>query len=136
MSGEILVVEDNDKNLKLVRDLLQLNGYRTLEAMTAAEGIALAVEHCPALVLLDVQLPDMDGREALRRLRSDPRTASIAVVAVLRLATTRMVSPVAAFAIVAVCASGAPASVAEFKSISASVLVFCARRMKTLDGVT
>jgi two-component system cell cycle response regulator DivK len=82
MSGEILIVEDNDKNLKLVRDLLQLNGYRTLEATTAAEGIALALQHVPALVLLDIQLPDMDGREALRQLRSDTRTASIPVVAV------------------------------------------------------
>jgi two-component system cell cycle response regulator DivK len=82
MSGEILIVEDNDKNLKLVRDLLQLNGYATLEATTAGEGIALALEHGPALVLLDIQLPDMDGREALRQLRADARTASIPVVAV------------------------------------------------------
>ena len=82
MSGEILVVEDNDKNLKLVRDLLQLNGYATLEATTAADGIALALERNPRVVLLDIQLPDMDGREALRHLRADPRTATMTVVAV------------------------------------------------------
>ena len=79
---QVLVVEDNDKNLKLVRDLLQLHGYETLEAMTAGDGVALAVEHHPDLVLMDIQLPDMDGREALKRLRADARTASIPVVAV------------------------------------------------------
>ena len=82
MTPQVLVVEDNDKNLKLVRDLLQLHGYTTLEAMTATEGVALAIEHHPDLVLMDIQLPDMDGREALKRLRADARTASIPVVAV------------------------------------------------------
>src|SRR5919202_6234355 len=82
MAGElILVVEDNDKNRKLVRDLLQYAGYPTLEAETAAQGLALAVAHAPRLILLDVQLPDMDGLAALRRLKADPRTARIQVVA-------------------------------------------------------
>ena len=82
MAGElILVVEDNEKNLKLVRDLLQLKGYRTLEAGTAGEGIGLAGEHRPDLILMDIQLPDMDGGAALGRLKADPNTAPIPVVA-------------------------------------------------------
>jgi len=82
MAGElILIVEDNDKNLKLVRDLLQFKGYRTLEAGTAAEGLRLAAEHRPDLILMDIQLPDMDGGAALSQLRAAPRTAGIAVVA-------------------------------------------------------
>ncbi len=83
MAGElILIVEDNEKNLKLVRDLLQYRGYRTLEATTAADGIALAEQHRPALVLMDIQLPDMDGVSALRKLRASPATAALRVVAI------------------------------------------------------
>lgn len=78
----ILIVEDNDKNLKLVRDLLQVKGFRTLEATDAGLGIALATEHLPDLVLMDIQLADMDGWEAMTRLRTDRRTADIPVVAV------------------------------------------------------
>src|SRR5918999_685208 len=82
MAGElILIVEDNDKNLKLVRDLLQFKGYRTLEVGTAERGIELAGEHRPDLILMDIQLPDLDGVSALGRLRQDPRTASTCVVA-------------------------------------------------------
>ena len=82
MAGElILIVEDNDKNLKLVRDLLQVKGYRTLEAGTAEEGVALATTHLPHLILMDVQLPGMDGVTALSHLRAEPRTATIPVVA-------------------------------------------------------
>jgi two-component system cell cycle response regulator DivK len=82
MAGElILVVEDNDKNRKLVRDLLQYTGYRTIEAETAAQGLALAAAQAPRLILLDVQLPDMDGLVALQHLKADPRTVSIPVVA-------------------------------------------------------
>lgn len=77
----ILVIEDNEKNLKLVRDLLEFNGYRTLEAATAEQGLALAVDHGPCLILMDIQLPDIDGVAALGRLRADPRTAVIPVVA-------------------------------------------------------
>ncbi len=83
MAGEqILVVEDNEKNMKLFRDVLQATGYRTLEASSAARALALAVEHSPALVLMDIRLPDMDGLEALRRLRADARAAGIPVLAV------------------------------------------------------
>src|SRR5919202_3499516 len=78
----ILIVEDNDKNRKLVRDVLQFKGYRTLEATTAAEGLALAAAQRPDLVLMDIQLPDMDGIAALGRLRAAPDTAAIPVVAV------------------------------------------------------
>ena len=77
----ILIVEDNEKNLKLVRDLLQLNGYRTLEAETARDAIALATEHAPDLILMDIQLPDMDGVAALNWLRGEPSTAALRVVA-------------------------------------------------------
>jgi two-component system, cell cycle response regulator DivK len=83
MAGEqILVVEDNAKNMKLLRDVLQATGYRTLEASTGGQALTLATEHRPALVLMDIRLPDMDGVEALSRLRMDERTASIPVLAV------------------------------------------------------
>jgi two-component system, cell cycle response regulator DivK len=77
----ILLVDDNPRNLLLARDLLNHHGYRTLEAETAEEGLALARAHRPAVVLLDVQLPDMDGVEALERLRADAVTAAIPVAA-------------------------------------------------------
>ena len=82
MAGpQVLVVEDNEKNMKLFRDVLQAKGYRTLEATTGEDAVALATEHGPDLVLMDIQLPDVDGVEALGRLRRDERTASIRVVA-------------------------------------------------------
>ena len=77
MAGErILVVEDNEKNMKLFRDVLQAKGYSTLEATTGEDAIELAAAHEPALVLMDVQLPGIDGVEALARLRGDERTAA------------------------------------------------------------
>jgi CheY-like chemotaxis protein len=82
----ILVVEDNEKNLKLVRDILQYEGFDVMEARTAEDGVALATERLPDLVLMDVQLPGMDGVEALRRLRRRSATASMPVVAVTALA--------------------------------------------------
>lgn len=83
MAGEIiLIVEDNEKNLKLVRDILQFRGYSVLEARTVADGVALARSRLPSLILMDIQLPDGDGVTALRRLREEPRTAPIPVVAV------------------------------------------------------
>jgi two-component system cell cycle response regulator DivK len=78
----ILIVEDNEKNMKLVRDVLQVKGYRTLEAGSAEDGIALARAHKPDLVLMDIQLPGMNGIEALGVLRADPGTAGIPVIAV------------------------------------------------------
>ena len=82
MAGEqILVVEDNEKNMKLFRDVLLAKGYRTLEARTGSQAVELAVEHLPDLVLMDIQLPDIDGLEALGRLRADERTAPIPVLA-------------------------------------------------------
>jgi two-component system cell cycle response regulator DivK len=83
MAGErILLVEDNAMNMKLLRDVLVAKGYRALEATTGGQAIALATEHAPDLVLMDIQLPDLDGVEALRRLRTDARTAAIPVLAV------------------------------------------------------
>jgi len=78
----ILIVEDNDKNLKLVRDVLQVKGYATIEAVNAEDGLVLARERKPDLILMDIQLPGMNGIEALGVLRADPGTAAIPVVAV------------------------------------------------------
>jgi two-component system cell cycle response regulator DivK len=80
--GKILVVEDNERNMALLRDVLQATGYGTLQASTGREAVGLARAHRPALVLMDIRLPDMDGTEALRLLRTNERTASIPVLAV------------------------------------------------------
>ena len=82
MTHVILVVEDNERNLKLLRDVLEYAGYDVRAARTAEEGITLAVSEPPDLVLMDLQLPGIDGVEALRRLRESPRTADVPVVAV------------------------------------------------------
>ncbi len=75
----VLIAEDNEKNMKLFRDVLQVRGYETLEATTGEQAIELATQHTPDLVLMDIQLAGMDGLEALRRLREDERTAAIPV---------------------------------------------------------
>jgi two-component system cell cycle response regulator DivK len=84
----ILIIEDNARNLKLARDILNHVGYRTLEAENAEDGLALARAQRPHLVLMDVQLPGMDGVEALGHLRTDPLTADIPVVALTAFAMT------------------------------------------------
>jgi len=78
----ILIVEDNEKNLKLVRDVLQVKGYETIEAGTGEDGIRLALERKPDLILMDIHLPGMNGIEALGALRANPATAAIPVIAV------------------------------------------------------
>lgn len=78
----ILIVEDNANNRLLVRDVLQATGYETVETETAEEGIRLALERQPALILMDILLPTMNGMEALRRLRDEPMTRHIPVIAV------------------------------------------------------
>ena len=78
----ILIVEDNEKNMKLVRDILRHNGHATLEAITGSEGVRLAKERRPDLVLMDIQLPDIDGITALRRIRDDSTLDAIPVLAV------------------------------------------------------
>ena len=78
----ILIVEDNEKNMKLVRDILRHNGHETIEAPTGGEGVRLASEKKPDLILMDIQLPDIDGIEALRRLREVPALDAVPVVAV------------------------------------------------------
>lgn len=78
----VLIVEDNEKNLKLVRDVLQVKGYQTVEAGSAEDGLKIAREKMPALILMDIQLPGMSGIEALKALRAEPATAAIPVVAI------------------------------------------------------
>ncbi len=70
----ILIIEDNPKNLKLVRDTLQVKGYRTIETETGEEGVRMAQERRPALILMDIQLPGISGIETLQQLRADPAT--------------------------------------------------------------
>jgi two-component system cell cycle response regulator DivK len=78
----VLIVEDNDKNMKLVRDVLQAKGYQTLEAGTGEDGIRLAQERHPDLVLMDIRLPGINGIQTLAALRADPGTRNIPVIAV------------------------------------------------------
>jgi two-component system cell cycle response regulator DivK len=81
MTDLVLIVEDNDKNLKLARDLLRYHGFETIEATNAEDGIPLAVARTPRLILMDIQLPGMDGVSALEKLRAHAATAAIPVVA-------------------------------------------------------
>lgn len=81
MAELVLVVDDNELNVKLACDLLQKAGMRTLAAVTAEEGLRLAREHTPDVVLMDLRLPDLDGTEAARQLAADPRTTHIPVLA-------------------------------------------------------
>ena len=78
----ILIVEDNERNLELVRDILQAKGHDTLEARSAEEGLKIAHAQLPHLILMDIQLPGMNGIEALQALRAEPRTAGIPIVAI------------------------------------------------------
>jgi len=82
----VLIVDDNEKNLRLARDVLRFAGFRTIEAASGGEGILLAIEHLPDVILMDIRLPDMDGTEAARQLKDDVRTAGISVVALTSLA--------------------------------------------------
>jgi CheY-like chemotaxis protein len=77
----ILIIEDNEKNRKLALDVLQVKGYNTIESETAEEGLKLAAEKSPALILMDILLPGMDGITALKQLRADPTTKNIRVIA-------------------------------------------------------
>src|SRR5215467_12477694 len=89
MAGElILIIEDNEKNRKLARDVLQVKGYKTIESETAEEGLKLAIEKSPSLILMDIQLPGMDGITALKHLKTDPETKSIPVIAITASAMT------------------------------------------------
>ena len=83
MAGElILIIEDNEKNRKTVRDVVESKGYKTIESETAEEGLRLAIEKSPDLILMDIQLPGMDGITALKQLKTDPQTKSIPVIAI------------------------------------------------------
>ena len=77
----VLIVEDNEKNMKLARDILHAKGYATLEAVNGLDGVQMALQHKPDLVLMDIQLPGINGIEAFARIRADPTTAAIPVVA-------------------------------------------------------
>jgi CheY-like chemotaxis protein len=84
----ILIIEDNEKNRKLCRDVLQVKGYRTIESETAEEGLKLVEEKSPALILMDIQLPGMDGITAMKRLKAAPDTAKIPIIAITASAMT------------------------------------------------
>jgi two-component system, cell cycle response regulator DivK len=84
----ILIIEDNEKNRKLARDVLGAKGYKTIESETAEEGLKLAAEKSPALILMDIQLPGMDGITAMKQLKAEPSTKSIPVIAITASAMT------------------------------------------------
>ena len=82
----VLIVDDNERNLRLARDVLRAAGFRTIEAGCGVDGVAVAAEHLPDVILMDIRLPDMDGTEAARLLKDQPRTAGIPIVALTSLA--------------------------------------------------
>ena len=84
----ILIVEDNEKNMKLARDILRVKGYATLEAINGLDGVKLALEQVPDLVLMDIQLPDINGIDAFERIRGNAATAKVPVVAFTASVTT------------------------------------------------
>jgi len=89
MGGElILIIEDNEKNRKLCRDVLQVKGYRTIESETAEQGMELARSAAPALILMDIQLPGMDGITAMKQLKAEVQTQRIPIIAITASAMT------------------------------------------------
>ena len=83
MAGKlILIIEDNEKNRKLVRDVLQVKGHKTIESDTAEQGLKLAIEKSPNLILMDIQLPLLDGYEATRRIKADPALRAIPIIVI------------------------------------------------------
>ena len=84
----ILIIEDNEKNRKLARDVLQVKGFRTIESETAEEGLKLARDQSPALILMDIQLPGMDGITAMKRLKAESKTQNIPIIAITASAMT------------------------------------------------
>jgi len=82
MSKLILVIEDQEDNRRIVRDLLTSAGYEIIEALTGEEGVIAAEKHRPKLILMDIQLPDFDGYEATRRLKANPVLSSIPIIAI------------------------------------------------------
>jgi two-component system, cell cycle response regulator DivK len=84
----ILIIEDNEKNRRLARDVLQVKGYKTIESETAEEGLKLAAEQSPALILMDIQLPGMDGITAMKQLKADANTRRIPIIAITASAMT------------------------------------------------
>jgi len=77
----VLIIEDNEKNMKLTRDILQYHGFATVEATTGEDGVALASSRRPSLILMDIQLPGIDGVTALQRIRNEGATSRIPIVA-------------------------------------------------------
>src|SRR5512147_1195663 len=82
MSKRILVIEDQEDNRRIIRDLLTANGYTLVEAVTGEEGVAAAEHERPDLILMDIQLPGLDGYEATRRIKSNPALKPIPIIAV------------------------------------------------------
>jgi two-component system, cell cycle response regulator DivK len=82
MSRRILLIEDHEDNRRIVRDLLTPHGYEVVEAVTGEDGVAMAGTHRPDLILIDIQLPGLDGYEATRRIKADPALRSITIIAV------------------------------------------------------
>jgi two-component system cell cycle response regulator DivK len=82
----VLIVDDNEKNMKLARDVLRLAGFQTVGATTGGESIEAATRHLPDVILMDIRLPDMDGTDAARAIRADPRTTAIPIIALTSLA--------------------------------------------------
>lgn len=117
----VLIVEDNEKNLKLTRDLLQYHGFRTLEAPDAESGLQLATDHAPDVILMDIELPGMDGVTALEHLRADPATAGSTVVAV-----TASVMPADRERFVRAGFDGYIEKPIDIKTFPSQVLAFCA----------
>jgi two-component system cell cycle response regulator DivK len=122
----ILIVEDNEKNRKLMRDLLRFKGYRTIEAETGEDGVTLAMQHLPDLILMDYQLPGIDGIEAFRRIRNASATAHIPIVAVTASAMPEETRKMKAAGFDGF--QTKPISVKEFVQVVADVL--CARAAK------
>jgi two-component system, cell cycle response regulator DivK len=84
----ILIIEDNEKNRKLARDVLQVKGYKTIESESAEEGLELARDQSPSLILMDIQLPGMDGIMAMKQLKAEPKTKNIPIIAITASAMT------------------------------------------------